>query len=117
MLVDFQASDLRGKALPRTVVIGAGPVGMAVTTGLRRRGVPVTLIESGPAVSTAASELNDGDILGLPFTGTFKRGRGVGGGTSQWAGQCIRFHAADFEKRDWVDGSGWPIGYDDLAQF
>ncbi len=117
MLVDFQASDLSGTTLPRTVVIGAGPVGLAVAIGLRRRGVPVTLIESGPASATAESDLNDGDVVGLPFTGTFKRGRGLGGGTSQWAGQCLRFHASDFEKRDWVEGSGWPIGYDDIAPF
>lgn len=103
--------------LPRTVVIGSGPVGLAVATGLRRRGIPVTVLESGPAIATAASDLNDSDVVGLPFTGAFRRGRGLGGGTSQWAGQCIRFHAADFQRRDWIDGSGWPIGYDDLAPF
>lgn len=117
MLVDFRTSDLSAKALPRTVVVGFGPVGLAVATGLRRRGVPVTVVESGPATATATSNLNDGDVLGLPFTGTFKRGRGLGGGTSQWAGQCIRFHSADFQQREWVKGSGWPLGYDDLAQF
>jgi choline dehydrogenase-like flavoprotein len=75
------------------------------------------VLESGPATASAISDLNDGDVLGLPFTGIFDRGRGLGGGTSQWAGQCIRFHSSDFQEREWVDGSGWPIGYDDLAPF
>ena len=117
MLIDFDTADLTGRALPRTVVVGSGPVGLAVATGLRRRGIPVIVLESGPAVANATSDLNDADVLGLPFTGAFKRGRGLGGGTSQWAGQCLRFHAADFEKREWVPESGWPIGYDDLAPF
>jgi len=117
VLVDFEASHIDQLELPHTVIIGAGPVGLAVATGLRRRGIPVTIVESGPATASASSDLNDADILGLPFTGPFYRGRGLGGGTSEWAGQCLRFHAADFEKRDWIDGSGWPIGYDDLAQF
>ena len=117
MLVDFENSDLSDAILPRTVVIGSGPVGLAVARGLRRRGIPVVVLESGPATASAASDLNDGDSLGLPFTGTLKRGRGLGGGTSEWAGQCIRFHSSDFERREWVGGSGWPIGYDDLVQF
>lgn len=117
MLVDFEKANLDHMSLPRTVVIGSGPVGLAVATGLRRRGVPVTLVESGPAAASAESDLNDGDVLGLPFTGIGERGRGLGGGTSQWAGQCIRFDSSDLQKREWVDGSGWPIGYDDLTPF
>ena len=117
MLLDFQVADLQHKALPRTVVIGSGPVGLAVAMGLRRRGIAVTLLEGGPEIASASDEFNDGDISGLPFTGVFKRGRGLGGGTSQWAGQCLRFHAADFARRDWVAESGWPIGYDALAPF
>lgn len=117
MIVDFQTANLDNTSLPRTVVVGSGPVGLAVATGLRRRGVPVTVVESGPAASSAMSDLNDGDVLGLPFTGMFDRGRGLGGGSSQWAGQCLRFHSADFQEREWVGGSGWPIGYDDLAPF
>lgn len=75
------------------------------------------VLESGPEIASSVSEFNDGDVTGLPFTGILQRGRGLGGGTSQWAGQCIRFHAADFEARDWVNESGWPLGYDDLVPF
>ena len=117
MLVDFQTSELSVSSLPRTIVVGSGPVGLAVAAGLRRRGVAVTVLESGPATANVKSEFNDGDVSGLPFSGMVKRGRGLGGGTSQWAGQCIRFHSADFQHREWIEGSGWPIGYDDLAQF
>ncbi len=117
LIIDLNSDDIRAESLPRTIVIGAGPVGLAVATGLRRRGVDVLVLESGSDNASSGSDFNDGDVLGLQFTGLEKRGRGLGGGTSEWAGQCLRFHAADFCAREWISGSGWPLGYDDLLPF
>jgi choline dehydrogenase-like flavoprotein len=39
----------------------------------------------------------------------------LGGATRLWAGQCVPLDEEDFERRDWVPGSGWPIGPADLA--
>jgi choline dehydrogenase-like flavoprotein len=117
LIIDFNSDDIRAESFPRTIVIGAGPVGLAVATGLRRRGVDVLVLESGSDIASSGSDFNDGDVLGLQFTGLEKRGRGLGGGTSEWAGQCLRFHAADFSAREWIRGSGWPLGYDDLLPF
>jgi hypothetical protein len=38
------------------VVIGAGPIGLATASHLRERGVPVVVLEAGPAAGTAISE-------------------------------------------------------------
>ncbi len=37
-----------------------------------------------------------------------------GGTTGHWAGFCSVFDPIDFEKRDWVPHSGWPIRKEDL---
>jgi choline dehydrogenase-like flavoprotein len=40
-----------------------------------------------------------------------------GGTTKLWAGFCSPFDPIDFEKRDWVPDSGWPIRKEDLDPF
>jgi len=40
-----------------------------------------------------------------------------GGTTGHWAGWCSTFDAIDFEKRDWIPHSGWPIKREDLDPF
>src|SRR5690606_33920659 len=45
------------------------------------------------------------------------RVRAFGGSGHVWGGKCGRLEPADFEKRDWVPGSGWPFGRDHLDPF
>lgn len=97
------------------LVIGTGPVGLAVRSGLRRLGRRVVLLEAGGDRASTDSAHNAGGVLGLPFSGIAGRARGLGGNSALWAGQCMRFHAADFERRPWVAQSGWPIGYDTIG--
>jgi choline dehydrogenase-like flavoprotein len=40
-----------------------------------------------------------------------------GGTTGHWSGFCSVFDEIDFEKRDWVPGSGWPITRNDLDPY
>jgi choline dehydrogenase-like flavoprotein len=40
-----------------------------------------------------------------------------GGTTSLWGGRCVALDPVDFEQRDYVPGSGWPIGYAEVAQY
>src|SRR3546814_13236299 len=37
--------------------------------------------------------------------------------TNHWGGWCRPMQPIDFEERDWVPHSGWPIAYDDLVPF
>ena len=47
---DFASMQPDAEALP-VVVVGAGPVGMAVALGLAQRGIPVTILEAADQVS------------------------------------------------------------------
>jgi choline dehydrogenase-like flavoprotein len=45
------------------------------------------------------------------------RKRAVGGTTIAWGGQSLPFTSIDFEKRDWVQNSGWPLSYDEMIKY
>ena len=40
--------------------------------------------------------------------------RFLGGSTNHWGGWCAPLHDIDFEARDWVPHSGWPIAQREL---
>jgi choline dehydrogenase-like flavoprotein len=40
-----------------------------------------------------------------------------GGTTSIWGGRCVPLDPIDFERRDYVANSGWPISYDEVARY
>ncbi|WP_375388160.1 GMC oxidoreductase [uncultured Amnibacterium sp.] len=99
----------------RTVVLGSGPAGVTTVVGLARRGVPVLLVEGGTdRESDDDRALNAGaaaeGVWGHEPLGEHRR-RVLGGASTAWGGRCIPLEPIDFEPRDWVPGSGWPIPY------
>jgi choline dehydrogenase-like flavoprotein len=61
-------------------------------------------------MEVAMQDLYRGEIVGKPyFPLEAARLHYFGGTTNHWAGLCATFDAIDFEKRDWVPHSGWPI--------
>jgi choline dehydrogenase-like flavoprotein len=116
--------DLRSAA-PDTIIetdiaiIGAGAAGIAMGRELIGSRRDVLLIESGdlfPDADTLA--LNEGKVVGEPYPALeTTRLRFFGGTTNHWDGHCRPLDAIDFEKRDWVPYSGWPITRADLEPF
>ena len=41
----------------------------------------------------------------------------MGGSTGHWSGWNAPFTPLDFEKREWIPHSGWPIDFDELRQY
>ena len=118
MIEDFNAHD--GDLADwrsAVVVVGFGPVGMAVVDVLRRRGKRVLVFESGPYSATRGHPSSEVELAGMSFTGGIGRGTGLGGGSAFWAGQTMRFHSLDFSRREWIPDSGWPLSIDDLLPF
>jgi len=101
-------------------IIGAGAAGISQALALSGRGLKVLLLESGfefaddKTQHLYAGEVADDKLHSPPDK---YRQRRFGGSTTIWGGRCMPFDPIDFEQRDYVPHSGWPISYEDLAQY
>lgn len=100
-------------------VIGSGAAGQAAARRLLARGCSVVLLESGGLDHEAESaDLNRGEVVCQPYHPLeHSRLRFFGGTTAIWGGRCAELDDIDFERREWVDHSGWPIGPADLSGY
>ena len=98
-------------------IVGSGAAGQVAARHLLARGCSVVLLESGGLDHDMASaDLNRGEIIGHDYHPLeHSRLRFFGGTTAIWGGRCAELDDIDFERRDWVDHSGWPIGPADIA--
>jgi choline dehydrogenase-like flavoprotein len=99
-------------------IVGSGPAGITLALELARTGKSILLLESGDAEPNARSQaLNSGEVAdeALHSPPDKYRQRVLGGGTSIWGGRCVPFDPIDFVARPWMDHSGWPVGYEDVA--
>lgn len=101
------------------IIVGAGAAGILLATRLSGQHKSVLLLETGdikPEVSH--QDLNRIEQVGKPLSNPVTtRVRAVGGTTTSWGGQSLPFLPLDFERRDWVDNSGWPIAFDEVSRF
>ncbi len=111
MIADI--ADLTGPTLECDVcIVGSGVIGLAMARALLGSGIRVTVLEAGPATFDAASQsAYEPDSVEGNFGGAVDgRRRQLGGTSNSWGGQALPLDPIDFEKRDWVPHSGWPIG-------
>ena len=100
-------------------IAGAGAAGITLARELGKAGLSVLLLESGAFEREPDTQaLYQGDMIGLK---TWKldrmRKREFGGTTAHWSGWCRPLSPEDFEARDYVANSGWPIRYDTLVPY
>ena len=114
-LEDVPAQDLAGAAV---CIIGAGAAGITLACELDGCGQRVLLLEAGgERLDAAASDDQYGGSADAPHPRPSEYRRVVFGGTTgTWGGRCVPFDPIDFEKRDHVANSGWPITYEEVAQ-
>ena len=94
-------------------IVGAGAAGITLASALLRTGRDICLVESGGLAPDADTQaLYDLDVVGYPPRPDYmSRARYFGGSCNLWAGRSMALNPIDFEKRDWVPHSGWPIPY------
>lgn len=100
-------------------IVGAGAAGIALALpyiGAKRR---VVLLEGGGFdLEGNVQALYRGEIVGRPYYPLeAARLHYFGGTTGHWGGYCAPLDPIDFETRDWVPHSGWPITRAQLDPF
>jgi choline dehydrogenase-like flavoprotein len=100
-------------------IIGAGAAGITLARELSDRSFSVAVLESGGFDHEPATQkLYAGENTGQKY---FKldgcRTRRFGGSTNCWAGLNVPLDVIDFEEREWVPHSGWPISRGELDPF
>lgn len=101
-------------------IVGAGPAGITVAMELAERGLAVALVESGDeSIAPSAQRLSDAEIVTPDSHEVMEDAvrRGLGGTSALWGGRCVPLDSIDFENRDFINGSGWPLSASDLAQY
>lgn len=100
-------------------IVGAGAAGISLALKLNELGHSVLLLESGGfEYDPATQALNDGQSVGQKYFPIEScRLRFFGGTTMHWTGQCSTLDEIDFEEREWVQNSGWPITKADLDPY
>ncbi len=119
MIDDFHQFE-DGASLPADIcIVGAGAAGIAIAREFSGSYLKVLVLESGglnPEPDT--QRLLESEITGLPHTSIHDgRARILGGTTTLWGGQALRFDAFDFAEKGWVPFSGWPIWREALEPY
>ncbi len=119
MLIDLEeaAADLLLEA--EVCIVGAGAAGVALARDLMNTGRDVCLLEAGGMdYDERTQSIFKGNNIGMEYYDLdHSRLRFFGGTTNVWGGRSIPLDPIDFEKRDWVPHSGWPITLEDLQPY
>ncbi len=99
-------------------IVGSGAAGISMATEFLNSKYDVFLLEGGSIEYDETHRKNyECKVVGLKHNVNETRGRVFGGTTTMWPGQASPFDPIDFEKREWVNLSGWPIKYDELKPY
>lgn len=120
MFIDTRRVE-QGTVIDSTVcIIGGGVAGITLAMELDKQGIDVVMLESGGfAPDDGTRDLYRGEDVG-EWRYNFadgSRSRFLGGSSNCWGGWCRPLDPWDFEKRDWIDHSGWPITLNDLLPY
>jgi choline dehydrogenase-like flavoprotein len=116
----INAPDLTDEALSNVTacIVGAGAAGITLACELDGAGFKVLLLEAGSdRPSPRTQDYYRGEAQPPHPPADEYRRVAFGGTTSIWGGRCVPFDPIDFERRDYVANSGWPVAYEDVARF
>lgn len=119
MIINLATLSDKTELNAQVCIIGAGVAGQAVAARLAAANVDVILTESGGTDFDADTQaLAEGQNIGETYYDLeTTRLRLFGGTAAIWGGRCAELDAIDFEKRDYIPHSGWPIKKSDLTPF
>jgi choline dehydrogenase-like flavoprotein len=99
-------------------IVGSGAAGMTLACELDGAPYKVLLVEAGGFKPTPQTQdYYRGEATHPHPSADEYRRVAFGGTTSVWGGRCVPFDPIDFERRDYLANSGWPIGYREVAEY
>ncbi|CCD95833.1 FAD dependent oxidoreductase [Bradyrhizobium sp. ORS 375] len=102
------------------IVIGGGAAGLTLAQAVGSKGLRVLLLEAGGPRETREGRAALSGELAAPAVHPaldLYRTRALGGTSRLWGGRCIPLDRIDFDRRDWIGKSGWPVGYEEIAAY
>ena len=119
MIIDARNIPKNQAVESEVCIIGAGAAGISLAREFIGQPFRVAILESGGLEYDGDTQsLYRGENTGLPyFTLDTARLRYFGGSTNHWGGYCLPFDDFDFEPKEWIPYSGWPIRRVDLEPY
>jgi choline dehydrogenase-like flavoprotein len=119
MIADFTSSTQITNFYD-VVIVGGGVAGLILANTLAKTKAVLVLEAGDMEFSNRSQSFYAGDVLGdatvyLPLDGG--RVRALGGTSNTWGADCVDLEAFDFEKRDYMPQSGWPIDAAALSKY
>lgn len=111
MFADARSVALQSRVETDICIVGGGAAGITLAREFIGSPLRVALLESGGFEYDGETQaLYDGRSVGLAYTPlNIPRLRYLGGATNHWGGICRPWEDADFEARNGIRFSGWPI--------
>ena len=118
-------------------IIGGGAAGIEIARFFNKTNISVLVVESGGTdfdqntqklydMKCIGKSIRDGGYVFKPqlfpphIIEQFKgecRARMFGGTTNIWSGKWKMLDLIDFERKDWVPNSGWPLSFEELQPY
>ncbi len=119
MIVDGNQASTPSSFECDVCVLGGGVAGIVLACELKKKFQQVLVVESGDEHFTPEAQ-----ALYRPQAAPkhypdpeYSRLRFLGGSSNHWENNTAPMTPLDFEQRDWIPDSGWPISYTELAPF
>ncbi len=119
MHIDARTLDDKSIIEGDICIVGAGAAGISIALEWHRQGYKVILLEGGGFnVEADIQNLYAGESIGQRYYPLQSARLHFFGGTmGHWGGWTSPYDPQDFEKRDWIPHSGWPISLNDLDPY
>jgi choline dehydrogenase-like flavoprotein len=99
-------------------IVGAGAAGITLACELDGCGLKVVLLEAGGFRLNADLLDYYRGTAALPHPDPTQFRRSAFGGTTKlWGGRCAPLDPIDFERRDYLSHSGWPLRFAEVARY
>ena len=117
----FDCVNLAGKKRIEAdvCIVGSGPSGITLANELKSKYANIVILEGGgESYDEKSQNLYEAEGIHAVFPDPMvSRLRFLGGSSNHWLNSTMPFAPIDFERRDWMPDSEWPISFADVNKY